>query len=290
MKLGAFTTFMPEYTFPEACKLIKSLGYDGVQPRIVPAAKESWISANFDPTKPFDPWGNNKGGISEEAFFADPKGVLKPATDIGLQISSVASYTSTADMERAVAMAKACGKAGIKNVRISALPMPKEATFDIGAYLDQCRGTYKELVHEAKKVDVRPCIELHMGTVFPSASGVMALLNGISPEDAGVLYDPANMISDGWEVPKVALNVLGPYLAEVHVKNSKWVPDVTENGITRWKTEPADLENGCVNWAEIIAQLKVHSYNGWLVEEGHTSGRGSYQRLKMAYELLKKLI
>ncbi len=285
MKLGVFTTFTPEYTFSEACRLIKSLGYDGVQPRIV-----SDEFASFDPARPFNPWGNNKGGISEDAFFADPRGVLKPATDIGLLISSVASYASTADMDRAIAMVRACGEAGIKNVRIGALPMPKEAKFDIGSYLDQCRGTYKELVTEAKKVGVRPCLELHMGNVFPSASGAMALLKGIPPEDVGVLYDPANMISDGWEVPKVALNVLGPYLAEVHVKNSKWVPDVTENGITRWKVEPADLENGCVNWAEIIAQLKVHAYDAWLIEEGYTPGRETYQRVKMAYELLKKLI
>jgi sugar phosphate isomerase/epimerase len=284
MKLGAFATFTPEYTFPEACRLLKSLGYDGVQPRIVP--KES---AGFDPAKPFNPWGNNKCGISEDAFFADPKGVLKPASDIGLQISSVASYTTTANMERALAMVKACGKAGIRNVRIGALPMPKEARFDVSAFLDQCRGSYRELVSEAKKAGVRPCLELHMGNVYPGASGAAALLKGIPPEDAGVLYDPANTISDGWEVPKVALNVLGPYLAEIHVKNSKWVPDVTENGITRWKTEPADLENGCVNWAEVIEQLKVHGFTGWLVEEGHTSGRESYQRLKMAYELLKKL-
>jgi sugar phosphate isomerase/epimerase len=118
----------------------------------------------------------------------------------------------------------------------------------------------------------------------------MRILKGIPPADVGVLFDPANMIGDGWEVPKVALNVLGPYLAEVHVKNTRWVPDVTENGITRWKTEAADLENGCVNWVEIIAQLKVHGYDGWLIEEGHTANRDTYQRLKMACELLRKLI
>ena len=285
MKLGAFTTFTPEYTFSEACQLIQSLGYAGVQPRIVPAE-----SASFDPAKPFNPWGNNKGGISEAAFFADPKGLLKPAADAGLQITSVASYTSTADMKRAVAMVKACGKAGIQNVRIGALPMPSEATFDVCAYLDKCRGTYKELVQEAKKVGVRPCLELHMGNVYPSASGAMALLKSFSPADVGVLYDPGNMIYDGWEVPRLALNILGPYLAEVHVKNSKWVPGATENGITRWKTEPADLENGCVNWAEVVEQLKLHAYTGWLIEEGHTAGRDSYQRLKMSYALLKNLV
>src|SRR5476651_1248464 len=152
MKIGAFTTFLPEYTFPEACKLIKALGYDGVQPRIVPAS-----SASFDPSKPYNPWGNNKGGISETDFFADPKGALKAATDLGLAITSVASYTSTADMDRALNMVKACGKAGIKNVRIGGLSMPKEDVFDYAAFTERSRGTYKELVSEAKKAGVRPC-------------------------------------------------------------------------------------------------------------------------------------
>jgi sugar phosphate isomerase/epimerase len=285
MKLGAFTTFTPEYTFPEACQMIKALGFDGVQPRIVAAA-----AAKFDPAKPFNPWGNNKGGISEEAFFADPGGVLKPATDIGLQICSVASYASTADMSRAVAMVKACGKAGVRNVRIGAMPMPKDTVFDYSAYLDQCRSSYRELVLEAKKVRVRPCIELHMGGLFASASAAMTLLRSFAPDEVGILYDPGNMAVEGWEAPRAALNIMGPYLAEIHVKNARWVPDVAENGITRWKGESADLENGCVDWADVIAHLKAHGYDGWLIEEGHTHGRASYQRLQMAAELLRKLI
>ncbi len=285
MKLGAFTTFMPEYTFPEACRLLKALGYDGVQPRIVPKA-----AAGFDPAQPFNPWGNNKGGIAEEDFCADPRAALQPAADAGLSIASVASYTSTENMARAVALVKACGRAGIRHVRVGSRSMPKEARFDIAAYLDRCRGEYRELVQEAKPAGVRPCLELHMGNVYPSASGAMALLRGFAPDEVGVLYDPGNMIWDGWEAPKVALNVLGPYLAELHVKNSRWVPGDTVNGITRWHPEAADLENGCVNWAEIIEQLKIHRYEGWLIEEGHTPGRGTYDRLKLAGALLRTLI
>jgi sugar phosphate isomerase/epimerase len=286
MKIGAFTTFLPEYTFAEACKCIKAIGYEGVQPRIVPAG-----SAIFDPSKPFNPWSNNKGGIPESDFFADPKGVLKPATDIGLSITSVASYTSTADMERAVNMVKACGKAGIKNVRVGALPMPPEEKFDCAAFMEKSRGTYKELVAEAKRVGVKPCLELHMGNLYPSASGAVAFLKGMTPDEVGVLYDPANMICDGWEVPKVALNVLGAYLAEVHVKNVKWVPDTDDpRGVRKWKTVNADLADGCVNWADIIDKLKIHGYRGWLVEEGHTEHEVTYGRLKRAHELLKKLV
>ena len=286
MKIGAFNTFLPEYTFPEACKLLKALGYEGVQPRIVPPA-----SAGFDAAKPFNPWGNNKGGISETDFFADPKGALKPAADAGLAITSVASYTGADDMDRAVKMAKACGKAGVRNVRFGALGMPQENKFDYNAFLDRSRGAYKELVAEAKKAGVRPCLELHMGNVYPGASGAVALLRGFDPSEVGILFDPANTICDGWEVPKVALNAMGAYLAEVHVKNVKWIIDGDDpRGTKKWKTVNAPLGEGCVNWAEIIEQLKAHGYNGWLVEEGHTEHEKTYDRLRDALALLKKLV
>ena len=286
MRLGAFTTFTPEYTFEEACKLIKTIGYAGVQPRIVPDA-----SASFDSSKPFNPWSNNKGGIPESEFFANPKKALQAAADAGLEITSVASYTSTADMDRASRMVKACSKAGIRNVRIAALPMPKEPRFDYPKFIDASRGTYKELAAEAKKHAVRPCLELHGGTAYPGPSGTIAFLKGFDPETVGVLYDPANMLSDGWEVTGLSLNILGPYLAEVHVKNSKWVPGGDDpRGVKTWKAEPADLEDGCVNWGEVIDQLKQHGYTGWLVEEGHTHGRDTHARLKMAHELLTKLV
>ena len=286
MKIGAFTTFTPEYTFAESCAMIKSLGYAGVQPRICEAKH-----AGFDSAKPFNPWSNGKGAITEDAFFADPKGVLKPAADAGLEISSVASYTSTADMDRAVKMVKACSKAGIKHVRIGGLPMPSDKVFNAKAFIDKSRGTFKELVAEAKKAKVRPCVELHPGNVYPGASGAMNFLQGFEATEVGILYDPANALGDGWETFPVALNVMGDFLAEVHVKNCRWVAGaVGPQGTRKWDTENSDLEDGCVDWAELIGALKERGYKGWLIEEGHTANRTSHTRLKMSYELLSKLI
>jgi len=286
MKLGAFTTFTPEYTFPEACKMIKALGYDGVQPRIVPAN-----SASFDPSKPFNPWGNNKGGVSETDFFADPKGALKPVTDLGLEVSSVASYCGAADMDRAVKMAQACGKAGIKNVRLGTIPKPQEAIFDYATYIERARGSYKELVAEAKKVGVRPCLELHAGNAFPGPSGTIAFLKGFSPDDVGVLFDPANMAHEGWEPMPLSLNIIDAYLAEIHVKNVEWVKGpVDAKGTQTWKVANCAMEAGFVNWGEVIDLLKARGFKGWLVEEGHVEDQTSYVRLKTAYEYLKKLL
>jgi len=288
MRLGVFTTFTPEYTFEEACNLIKALGYVGVQPRVVADA-----STHFDPAKPYNPWSNNKGGIPESEFFANPQKALQAAANAGLEITSIASYTNTSNMDRAVRMVKACSKAGIRNVRIGSMPLPRSPRFDYPKFLDASRGVYKELVSEAKRHGVRPCLELHDGTAFPGPSGSIAFLRGFDPETVGVLYDPANMISDGWEVPGLSINILGPYLAEVHVKNSKWVPNRDDpRGVKTWKVESAYMEDGCVNWAEVIEQLKLHRYTGWLVEEGNTQshGRDTYTRLKMTHQLLTQLL
>jgi sugar phosphate isomerase/epimerase len=187
-------------------------------------------------------------------------------------------------------MVQACSKAGIKNVRVGALSMPQEAKFDGFAFFEKSKGAYKELVAETKKAGVKPCLELHMGTFTPGPSATVHFLKDFSPNDVGILYDPSNMFYEGWETPKVALNIMGAYLAEVHVKNMKYVPDGEDpRGVKKYKPIPADLEDGLVNWADIIDNLKVHGYKGWLVEEGHTHDRGTYDRLKLAFDLLKKL-
>ena len=123
MRYGFFTTFAPDCTFPEACALAKSVGYQGIQPRIV-------VSNCYDPSKPLNPWGNNKHGILEQDFFADPKGVLKPVYDNGLEVTSVASYANLEDLKRAKKLIKACGEAGIGNMRIAPAP-PRQGALRI---------------------------------------------------------------------------------------------------------------------------------------------------------------
>ncbi len=119
MRYGFFTTFAPDCTFPEACALAKSVGYQGIQPRIV-------VSNAYDPAKPLNPWGNNKHGILEADFFKKPKEVLKPVYDNGLEVTSVASYANLEDLKRAKKLIKACGQAGIKAMRIAPLHPAKE--------------------------------------------------------------------------------------------------------------------------------------------------------------------
>jgi sugar phosphate isomerase/epimerase len=286
MKLGAFTTFLPDYTFAEACKLIRSIGYSGVQPRIVSAEK-----AQFDPSKPVNPWSNHKGSLAEEDFIKDPEEVLKPARNEGLEVPSIASYLSVGNMERVVPFLKACARVNVRNVRVAPLSIPKEPKFDYWALLDRNRALYRELALEAGKIGVRVCAEIHHKSLNPSASSIMAILRGLPVQNVGVLFDPGNMVCEGNESLSLALNILGPYLAEVHMKNAYWTREGTnEAGAAQWKIKWCNLEEGLADWSAIIPALKLHGYDGWLIEEGISQERGTEERLRKACEFVAPLI
>ncbi len=287
MKLGIFSTFIADYTFPETCKLLAALGFDGIQPRIVARDEER---PSLDPTIPVSIYSNRRGTLFEDDFFKDPKGVLAPAFEAGLEISSVASYTCATDMPRVVSMLKACQKAGIRNVRVDSHKLPLQGMVDMAAWVDRSRGQYREVVQEAKKCNVRPMLELHGSYPHTCASGMVDFLRGFDPADMGIHYSPAT-INEGRESPRLSLNYIGPYLTEVHMRNCKWVRQGYDAyGCRKWGLKYCHADEGVVNWPEIIKQLKIVGYDGWLVDEPYAYGSDTYTRLRRTHNYLRRLM
>ena len=274
MRYGFFTTFAPDYTFPEACALAKEAGYQGIQPRIV-------VSNTYDPSKPLNPWGNNKHGISEADFFARPKEVLKPVYDNGLEVTSVASYANLEDLKRARKLVRACGEAGIGNMRIAPLHPAKETLlFDADKIVADTQKQIRKMLPATRAAGVRLCLELHPGGICASASAAVRFAERFDPKDVGVLYDPGNLVGEGFEAPRMALSILGPYLAEIHMKNGKWVetgkgPD----GEAAWAAKSCRIEEGSYPLTELFDCLVEMDYKGWIVEEGHEPGIATRDRL-----------
>jgi len=274
MRYGFFTTFAPDCTFPEACALAREVGYQGIQPRIV-------VSNSFDPSKPLNPWGNNKHGILEEDFFADPKGVLKPVYANGLEVTSVASYANLEDLKRARKLIKACGEAGIANMRIAPLHPAKEPLiFDAEKVLSDTQKQLRKVFPTSRAAGVRLCLELHPGGICASASAAMRFIDRFDPKDVGVLYDPGNLVGEGFEVPRMALSILGPFLAEIHMKNGMWMKKGTgPDGEAAWGTKSCRIEEGTYPLADLFDCLVAIDYKGWIVEEGHEEGISTRDRL-----------
>jgi len=275
MRYGFFTTFAPDCTFEEACALAKEVGYEGIQPRIVE-------SNSYDASKPLNPWGNNKHGIIEADFFANPKGVLKPVWDNGLEVTSVASYASLSDLERAEKLVTACGQAGIANMRIAPLvPQTEPRVFDAGKIILETQKRLKEILPTSKSAGVRLCFELHPGGICASASAAMRFLEAFDPSAVGILYDPGNLVGEGYEKPRMAISIMGPYLAEIHMKNGRWIEaEKGLDGESVWKTESCRIEEGTYPLAELFDILAEINYEGWIIEEGHEEGLSTRERLE----------
>ena len=101
-----------------------------------------------------------------------------------------------------------------------------------------------------------------MGNIVPSAGLARKLVEGLPSVDVGVIFDPGNMICEGYVDWDMSLDVLGEYLAHVHVKNSMWIKKDTS-----WQFTWATKDEGMVNWSEVISTLKRHGYKGYLSVE-----------------------
>ena len=64
---------------------------------------------------------------------------------------------------------------------------------------------------------------------------------------------------------QMVFEMMGPYLAHVHIKNGRWSATPAESPYKRtWKHESAPMRDGCVDFEFLIRSLKSVGYDGWL--------------------------
>ncbi|OLE26042.1 MAG: xylose isomerase [Catenulispora sp. 13_1_20CM_3_70_7] len=111
-------------------------------------------------------------------------------------------------------------------------------------------------------------VELHHRTIVASASAAVRLLDGLDPAHVGVIHDIGNLVIEGYEDYAAAFDMLGPYLAHVHVKNVAWRPaGRAADGTVTWVAEWAPLRDGQADLAGYLAALRAHGYDGWVTCE-----------------------
>ena len=101
-----------------------------------------------------------------------------------------------------------------------------------------------------------------------SASAAFRLIDGLDPAHIGVIHDLGNLLTEGQERHESAFELLGPYLAHVHIKNAVWIagePDA--EGIVSWRNEWAPLRTGQADVRAYLAALVDHGYDGWVTLE-----------------------
>jgi sugar phosphate isomerase/epimerase len=142
------------------------------------------------------------------------------------------------------------------------------------------------------KYGVKGLLETHHGTIAASASAAYRLCEGFDPAAIGVLYDPGNMVFEGFENYRMGLELLGPYLAHVHVKNGGWAPEAGTDleGVTAWKGSWRKMRHGMVPWRQVVEDLRAVGYDGYLGLEDFSGEFSSREMLKQFADDFGKLL
>jgi len=239
MRCSVFTVIMGEYAVEAAARELASLGYDGVEWRVHP-------DYHIHPVE-----------LEDKAAE-----LVKLSTDHGLGIPVLGTYVRVDALKQLESACRAAAAMGCPNVRIS-LRQVYDGRQPFSELFEEARTDLASAAQTLEQHNVRGLFETHHGTIAESASGMRQLLDGFPPETFGTIFDPGNMIIAGCESWRMAIDILGPYLVHVHVKNVSW--NRAEDVSWRWAFDT--LQAGMVDWREVIAALGEAGYDGYLSVE-----------------------
>jgi sugar phosphate isomerase/epimerase len=274
MKFGVFTVTLPELNPEEAVKAIARAGYDGIE----------WRVTGVDPTRQSEPpsfWGNNLCTLEPTPANADRARDL--AKNSGLELSNVGTYLGPSNLDSAEEAMRFAQRAGAPSLRINAAHYQG----DYHAAFEESLRFYREVEKLAKHYEVRALVEIHQNLITPSASLAYRFVSHFDPAQVGVIYDPGNMVLEGFETYLMGLQLLGPYLAHVHLKNAAFTEP---NGGGVWQPRWTPLENGVVNFKEVLRGLLKVGYAGWLVMEDFSATRSSHDMLGHNLAFIKNIL
>jgi len=256
MKLSVFTVMLPEYGLQDAAKLLADHGYEGVEWRVTSVRPD--LAGN-----PPSFWGNNRCTV-DVATLPQQATTLRDLTKkAGLEMCNLATYMAASELEQIEKVMQAAKVLGAPSLRVG---VPRyDRTRSYGELFAEARASLAEVEKLSKKYGIKGLIEIHMGNITPSASAARRLIEAFDPKHIGAIYDPGNMMYEGYEAWRMGLEILGEYLGHVHVKNTRWVTTGTdENGTVHWQAEATPVNEGMADWGQIIADLQHVGYDGFL--------------------------
>ena len=285
MKIGVFTVSTPEFGVTETVRLLKRIGCDGVEWRVSsPAPAEKPADYAFEKRY----WSFNRSTIDVERVSVDLPAAAAAARDDGLEPFASTTYlcVTEASAESVGRVARAAADAGMAFMRCLLPGFDGSENYE--ALCARTRDAIDELIPIVRTAGIRLCFETHMDTIMPSASSARRLLDGVPAEHVGVIYDPGNLVIEGYEDYRMGIHILGDYLAYVHVKNAHWVHSdaPTRNG---WKWEWAPLGEGSADFALVIAALRDVGYDGWLSIEDFSNDERTEPKLAGVVSTLRDL-
>lgn len=280
MKYAVFTVSLPDSTPEQAVSLLRDAGYDGVEWRVTDQAPSDG---------PPGFWVGNRCTWPLSSLIDDAPRIRALTEAAGLTMPSVGTYVTCENLALVEQAMQGVARLGAPQLRVNV------AKYDGSvSYLkvrDRSLGQYREVSDLAKQYGVRALLEIHPGNLTPSASAAASFLQSFDPRYVGAIHDAGNMVHEGYEHYRLGLEVLGPYLGHVHLKNGQWArAGVRPDGSVAWRTEWAAVSQGMVDMAALLRALRQVGYDGWLSFEDFSTDGPLSERLRHNLAYIKAVV
>ena len=102
---------------------------------------------------------------------------------------------------------------------------------------------------------------------------------------------PATWSTKDMKTNNIGFQMLGSYLAHVHVKNAALTPaGEDEFGTTKYNQTWMPMKKGSANPAALIKALKKVGYDGWLSVEDFSNEKPTREKLEENIAYMKELL
>ncbi len=279
MRYAVFTASMPESSPTQVLTELVDCGYDGVEWRIV--------NDTGNIARPGF-WSGNRSTLQVDwplATFADWADQTHKA---GLLVPNLGTYVQADDLAGVEKMMTVARAFAAPSLRVVVSNYTGDQSYD--ALLIKNRSQLAGVVALAAQFEVKVLVEMHHGTIIPSASAARRLVDGFDPKHLGVIYDSGNVVREGFENPRMALEILGPYLGHVHVKNAIATSKQLDGPQTQaWSFTWAPLHLGMCDLSRFYQALRAVGYDGWITVEDFSTDAPEVQRIRDALTVLREV-
>lgn len=273
MLLSIFTVATPDLLPEQMLKAASDAGIQGIEWRYKGVPMDA---GQEEPSF----WRRNLASIDPENADEEIAKAAALTEQFGLKSIALVPYLTSGDLTATELAFQSAHKLGAAMMRVGVPGYNRSAD-----YHELYKGAIdylSEVQEMSRQYGVKALVETHHGTIAPSAGLAYRLVSSFDPNHIGVLYDPGNMVHEGYENYRMGLELLGPYLAHVHVKNANWVQlEQQDSEIeTCYQAKWSPLLNGVVRWSTVLEDLDSVGYKGYLGIEDFSQSCSSAEMLK----------
>ncbi len=271
MRYAVFTVSTPDWTPEETVVQLSEAGYEGVEWRVTDQGPSADGRPGF--------WSGNRSTWPLTGIVEAAPRLRELTRSAGLEVCNLGTYVRCDDPEAVEQAMRGAAICGAPSLRVNVPGYDGSEPYL--PLRDRARAQYREVEALARQYGVRALVEIHMGSIVPSASAAAAFLQGMDPQWVGVIHDAGNMVYEGYENYRLGLETLGPYLAHVHLKSAAWErTGERQDGSAVWQCRFAPLRSGIVDLEKLFQALLAVDYDGWISFEDFSTEQPTAERVR----------